>query len=217
MPANESFVARSRGLSRKTVQRLGQDLHEARLALGPSQAAVGRRARLSRSKVGRIERGELANVSLCDLTVVGAVLGLELSVRAYPVGAPLRDHVHAELLERFRALIHASLHWATEVPLPNPGDLRAWDALIRGANFRVGVEAETRVRDGQALERRIRAKQRDGGVDLVVLLLSRTRSNRAFVSSRSTSLDELFPANAAEVMRLLGAGTAPSGNAIVMI
>src|SRR4051812_7110582 len=167
--------------------RMGREIHDARVALGLSQAAIARQAGMSRSKAGRIERGEYARVPLLELVVLAAVVGLELSVRAYPVGAPLRDRAHAALLDRFKNLLNELLKWATEVPLPVRGDLRAWDALITGPAFRIGVEAETRARDGQALERRIRAKKRDGMVDAVVLVLADTRANREFLRERSAS------------------------------
>ncbi|MEP7379753.1 MAG: helix-turn-helix transcriptional regulator [Chloroflexota bacterium] len=217
MPANERFVGRARRSALETVARLGHDIQDARIALGLSQAAMARGAGLSRSVAGRLERGEDINATVADLLVLGAVVGLEVSVRAYPVGPPLRDRAHAALLERFRRNLPTGLKWATEVPLPNPGDLRAWDAMVSGAAFRVGIEAETRARDGQSLERRIRAKQRDGGVDAVILVLADTRSNRAFMRERAASFDELFPVRATAALSDLRAGRCPVGNAVILV
>src|SRR5687767_7545326 len=107
-----------------------------------------------------------------------ASVGLRLHARAYPDAAPIRDIAHARLLQRFRMGLHRSLRWATEVPLPIRGDLRAWDGLVMGPAWRVGVEAETRPRDAQALKRRVLLKARDGEVDAVVLLLLDSRHNR---------------------------------------
>ena len=76
---------------------MGREIHDARVGLGLSQRIVAQQARMSRSKVGRIERGDYANVPLLELVVVAAVVGLEMSVRAYPVGPPLRDKAHAAL------------------------------------------------------------------------------------------------------------------------
>lgn len=154
---------------------------------------------------------------MVELAILSAVVGLQLSVNAFPVGAPMRDHAHAALLERFRALLSAALKWATEVPMPNAGDLRAWDARITGPDFRIGVEAETRVRDGQALERRIRAKQRDGMVDGVILILADTRANRQFLRERSASFTKLFPVAPRDVLTALAAGRRPPGNAVVLV
>jgi len=215
--ANERFVQRARRMAHETVGRIGTEIHDARVARGLSQAAVAAQARTSRSKVGRIERGEFSSVPLPDLISLAAVVGLELSVRAYPVGSPLRDRSHATLLERFRQLLHPALKWATEVPLPNAGDLRAWDALVRGFGFRIGIEAETRVRDGHELERRVRAKQRDGGVDVVLLVLADTRSNRQFLRERAASFDSLFPVDSKAALAAMARGERPTGNALVMI
>ena len=217
MAANERFVGRARRLGREAVEKVGREIHDARVALGLSQAEVARKAGLSRPKVGRIERGDHAKASLTELVPVAAVVGLELSVKAFPVGTAYRDRAHAALLERFRRLLHAALKWATEIPLPNPGDLRAWDAMVTGTDFRVGIEAETRARDGQALERRINSKQRDGLVDAVILVLADTRSNRAFLRERSASFDASFPVSASDALSALAAGRCPGGNAVVLV
>ncbi len=73
------------------------------------------------------------------------------------------------------------LRWRTEVPMPIQGDHRSADAVIDGQRIVAMVEAETRIDDVQALERRIGAKQRDLGIERVILLLADTRHNRAVV------------------------------------
>ena len=49
-----------------------------------------------------------------------------------------------------RALLPADSAWKTEVPLPIPGDQRAWDATTELWRLRVGIEAETGPSDLQA-------------------------------------------------------------------
>ena len=49
----------------------------------------------------RIERGETASVSLLRLAELCAVVGLDLSARAYPGGRPLSDARHARQLDTF--------------------------------------------------------------------------------------------------------------------
>jgi hypothetical protein len=146
-----------------------------------------------------------------------AAVGLELSARAYPSGGPLRDAAHAALLDRLRLGLHRSLGWATEVPLPLVGDLRAWDALIRGRTSRCGVEAETHPTDLQALERRLALKQRDGAVDMVLLLLLDSRHNRSLLREHADVLQERFPVAGLRARELLAAGASPGGNAIVLL
>lgn len=116
-----------------------------------------------------------------------AVVGLDLAVRAYPGGAPLRDARHGRQLAKLKARIHPALDWALEVPLPTPGDQRAWDAMIRGAGWRDGVECEVNPIDGQAALRRLTLKHKEGMVDGVILLLPDTpRHASSGVSSPSS-------------------------------
>jgi hypothetical protein len=122
-------------------------------------------------------------VALRRLAVVASVVGLRLSVRAYPSGLAIRDAGQVALLGRLRKLLHPSLSWRAEVPLPLEGDLRAWDAAIGAASWTVYVDAETRILDAQALERRLAVKQRDTGTDRVILLLADTRTNRLILRS----------------------------------
>ena len=196
---------------------VAREFRIARLDRGLSQRAVAAAVGIDRSSISRIERGRAEDLSLVTAAELLAAVGLELSVRTYPAGPPLRDAAHADLLRRFRARLHRSLDWATEVPLPIPGDLRAWDAMVTGDRWRCGIEAETRPRDGQALERRIALKQRDGGVDFVILLLLDSRHNRAFVREHADLLHARFPVAGARALELLGAGVAPGGNAVVLL
>jgi hypothetical protein len=105
----------------------------------------------------------------------------------------------------------------TEVPLPIDGDRRAWDAVIYGAGEPIGVEAETRLRDIQALTRRISLKQRDAGLGCVLLLVSGSRGNRRLVRQMSAALAVSFPVSSRLVLAALGAGVRPSGSGVVII
>jgi hypothetical protein len=142
---------------------------------------------------------------------------MELSVRAYPKGHPVRDTAHLGLLEALRSRLHPSLRWRTEVPLPIAGDLRAWDALIGGRGWDVAVEAETRPPDLQALDRRLALKQRDGGVDQVVLLLADTRHNHELVRGNDAWIATRFADPGRRALELLAAGANPGGSAMVFL
>ena len=197
--------------------QIGDEIHMARLATGLSQEEVGGVLGFSHSKVGRIERAEDPSVAVADLTRLAAVVGLELSVRAFPSGAPHRDQAHAALLDRLRRRLHPALRWQTEVPFLTMNDLRAWDALISGPDFRIGVEAETRVRDGQALERRVAIKRRDGAVAWVILLLADTRTNRAFIRDRAADLRAAFGLDMSTALKALAHGRDPGGDALIAL
>jgi len=217
MTRRPAVVELGRLHGQEVVALVAREFRIARLDRGLSQRAVAAAVGIDRSSISRIERGRAEDLSLVTAAELLAAVGLELSVRAYPAGAPLRDAAHADLLRRFRARLHRSLDWATEVPLPIPGDLRAWDAMVTGDRWRCGIEAETRPRDGQALERRIALKQRDGEVDFVILLLLDSRHNRAFVREHADLLHARFPVAGARALELLGAGVAPGGNAVVLL
>src|SRR2546425_5771136 len=164
MTSRERVADRGRRRCRDAVRRVADDGRLARTGAGLSQEEVGRAIGSSHARIGRFERGDVEYPDLEFLGAYCAVLGLDLSLRAYPAGDPIRDRAQLALLERLRKRLHPSLRWRTEVPLPIERDLRAWDAEIRGpqsGRWRALVEAETRVADGQALERRLTLKLRD--------------------------------------------------------
>jgi transcriptional regulator with XRE-family HTH domain len=206
-------AARARDLTSASVR----EILATRLNAGLSQEAVATTAGMSRSRYGRIERGGDRDLSIDELARIGAVLGLELSVRFFPIGDPLRDAGQRAVLERFRIGCHPSLSLRTEVPFPIPGDLRAWDAVVSGfaSAIRCGVEVETRPTDEQALARKLAVKRRDGRVDRLILVLPDTRHNRAFLRSVN-GLRAAFPVTGRRAMELLRAGVDPGGDAIVL-
>lgn len=132
-------------MARQWLLRLGGELREARLAAGLTQRAVGRLAGVSHSEVSRIERGRAPHVACETLVRLGAVVGLDVPLRSFPVEDAVRDNAQIELLARLRRRLPRDLGWRTEVPLRMPGDRRAWDAVVERPGWRVAVEAETRL------------------------------------------------------------------------
>lgn len=104
----------------------------------------------------------------------------------------------------------------TEVPLPIATDLRAWDAVIEGADWRRPVEAETVLDDIQALERRLALKVRDGRVDGVILVVADTRRNRRALAAAPVAF-AVFDRNARRILRNLAAGRDPGGSSLVLV
>ncbi len=170
---------------------------------------------MSRPHVSRIERGQVSAVSIIHLARLLSVVGLDLSARAYPSGGPIRDAAQIALLDRFRASIPARIGWRTEVAVGGPGDLRAWDAVLIDRSMRVGVEAETRLTDVQAVERRIGLKCRDSGIPVAILVLADTRTNRLAVPSAESVVRAFFPLPGIEAVRALKAGALPTVNALI--
>jgi len=196
---------------------MGQEVRRARLNHDLSQRSASAAAGMSKSAWSRLERGEETRLSLLHLARASAAVGLELSVRAYPGGQPVRDAAHLALLQCLSVALCDEVRWQTEVPLPNPGDRRAWDALIRLARVRIGVEAETRARDSQELQRRLSLKRRDGGVDHVVLLLSDTRHNRSFLRVAGEGFWGDVPIPGPTALKRLAAGQDPGGSSIILL
>ncbi|MFV2064725.1 MAG: helix-turn-helix domain-containing protein [Chloroflexota bacterium] len=207
---------RAQRQARENLAALGQEIRIARLSHDLSQSSAGRAIAMSTSAWSRMERGAAQGLSLSDLTRALAVVGLSLNVRAYPGGQPLRDQAHLQLLARFRQKLGAAAQWRTEVPMPNPGDLRAWDALVLLPSARIGIEAETRARDAQGLQRRLALKRRDGGVDHLFLLLADTRHNRAFLRVVGEGFLADFPLDGRTALKRLAPGEDPGGSAIVL-
>jgi len=201
--------------SRRSLIELGREIHNARLAHGLSQAAVARSARIAQSYVSDVERGRQLAVPLATIARVAAAVGLEVSLRAFPGGQPFRDRAHIRLLERFKAATGSAWRWTSEAPLPIPGDQRAWDRLMRGDGVVIGVEAETRPTDMQVLQRRLALKKRDGGVDLVILVLSNSEWCRRLV--RLNDLQAAFPVPGRVALDALARGRAPGGDSLVLI
>jgi hypothetical protein len=178
---------------------------------------VGQAVGLSAAQVSRIERGLVAELSVRHLSVLLAVVGMELSARAYPSGQPIRDRAHAMLLERLRSHLHPTLRLRTEVPLPDRGDLRGWDAVVVAESWADPVEAETRPTDMQALQRRLALKVRDSGFEEVILLMLDSRHNRSLLREYRAVFSNGFPVPGRRALELLGAGVDPGGASIVLL
>jgi transcriptional regulator with XRE-family HTH domain len=212
-------VGRERG--RRLSEELRREVRDARVDRGLSQARVGAAIGWHQSRVSRFEAGRL-RVDVEQAAVLCAVVGLELSLRAYPAGPPIRDAAHVALLGRLRAICEPRLAWRTEVPLPGTGDPRAWDAVIGsvpGAEPRwsIPVEAETRPRDLQALLRRLALKARDGRTDAMLLILARTAANRDF-ARRVKALDpDRFPVRPRDALAALATGDHPGGSSLILL
>jgi transcriptional regulator with XRE-family HTH domain len=200
------------------VIEIGKEIRQARLEHGLSQETVARGARTSRSTVGRIEQARLDGVSINQLARLLAVLGLELSARAYPAGQPVRDAAHLVLIDKLRRAVHQKVAWHFDVPLGLPGDQRAWDAVVSIGRAQLAVEAETRLHDIQAIQRRVGLKRRDcPNISAVVLLLAATRHNRNVFRAYREALLADFPVEPGEMLEALSAGRDPGGSGVLLL
>jgi transcriptional regulator with XRE-family HTH domain len=208
---------RAREQQDRVIHRVAGDIRLTRKGAGLSQAAAAHSVGLGRSTFGRIERAELPNVTLAQLCAACEAVGLEFAGRAHPNGDPARDSGQLGVLERLHIRLPPGAPWSTEVPFPIPQDRRAWDAMTTLERVRIGIEAEMRLDDVQALERKLRLKLRDGGVDVLILLVADTRGNRALLAAHRTALRATFPLDSRAVLAALAAGRAPTANGIVVL
>ena len=215
VPAAERAIDRASERARRGLMDLGREIHNARLAHGLSQAVIGWSVGVAQSQVSEIERGRHLAVPLDVLARVAASVGLDISVRAFPGGQPLRDRAHIQLFARFWRAVGPGWTWASEVPFPIPGDKRAWDRVLRGDGVVIGVGGETRPTDMQELQRRLALKKRDGGVDRLILVLADTEWCRRLV--RLNDLDSAFPVPGRVALKALAEGRDPGGDSIVLI
>jgi transcriptional regulator with XRE-family HTH domain len=207
---------RGRRRAADALRVLGRDARSARVGAGLSLRAVATATGTSHQQLLRFERGDVDHVSIPDVGAWCATVGLDLALRAFPAGDAIRDAGQQRLLDRLRPHIHASLRCRTEVPLPIRGDLRAWDLLIEGQDWRVAAEAETVLDDLQALERRLHRKQRDGEIDVVILLVADTRRNRRAIEAAPASFAG-FSRDSRATLRALRAGLNPGRSSIVFL
>ena len=208
---------RGRRLARRSLQLIGEELREARLRAGLTQRQLGAAVGISHTGVSRIELGRAPHVSYETLVVMATVLGLDLPLRAYPSGEPIRDAGQIPLLGKLRSRLASSLAWRTEVLLRIPGDRRAWDGVIGGAGWEVPVDAEARLHDVQAWNRREALKRRDDNRDVVILLVADTRHNRHVLRLVAADLASEYPVRGADALAALAAGERPAGSAIVLL
>jgi transcriptional regulator with XRE-family HTH domain len=217
MGSRERAIDLGAARAREVLSRLPAEARKARLDSGLGQDVVAGALGISVAQYSRIERGLSPDLAIATAVRLFAVLGLDLSIRAYPAGDPIHDAAQVALLERLHVLCHRSIIWRTEVPFPFSGDLRAWDATAVCPAFRAGVEAETRIRDVQALDRRLALKERDGGMDRLLLLVLDSRANRSALRAGGSQLSLRFPVAGSRALELLGAGVDPGGNALILL
>lgn len=215
MTNRDGPVTRGRRIANEDETRVRADLARARRGAGLSRQAVATACGLSRSALERLDMGTRRS-TVQELAAVGSAVGLDVRLRAYPAGDAIRDAAQQRLLERLHGRCHPSLGWATEVAIPIGGDRRAWDALITGAQWRVGVEGETVLDDLQAVERRLSLKERDGGVDRVILLVADTRRNRRALAAGAAAFARLN-GDPRTILAAIAGGREPPSSGILVL
>lgn len=219
MTSREDPIDRAVRRLRRQLDDVLHDIRETRLGSGISQKTIASRVGISRARLGRIERGEEPRIPSETLARIAGALGLELSLRIFTGGRRLQDAPQIRTLGRFRQRLGAAWGWQAEAPLPIPGDQRAWDLVGTHAVSRltVWVEAESRLRDSQAVLRRIALKRRDGTATRLILVVNDTLANREAIREAPSSFAEAFPAAMRTAMPLLVDGKDPGADVLVIL
>jgi transcriptional regulator with XRE-family HTH domain len=218
MPTRDRRVDRAIAVSRSISTYATSEIRSARVAVGLSQDDLGRSVGISGSQVGRFERGELDDIGIEQLCRLSASVGLVPSLRFYPAGDPVRDVAQARLLERLRGRLLRAADCRTEVPLHGRSDARAWDAVLKSDHCVDAFEAESRLGDLQAIERRAMLKLRDDPVvGHVFLVVAATRANRRALELAREGLRGNFPLDTREVLASLSRGRCPGRNGLVVL
>ena len=216
MATRERPGDRGRRRAHQDTVAVGADIRRHRIGAGLSLRAVAAAAGVDHVQLWKLEHGRRSGLDIEAIVAIGAVVGLDIRLRAYPAGDPIRDAGQQRLLERLRARLHPSLRWFTEVPIPIEGDLRAWDAMIRGDGWWIVVEAETVLDDLQALDRKLALKLRDGGEERLILLAADTMRNRRALAAAPGAFASLT-GRTRTILAALGAGRVPAAGGIVII
>jgi transcriptional regulator with XRE-family HTH domain len=217
MPLKERSTDRGTRRGAAIVVELGRELRLARLQHGLSQEALGHAIGMSDTQVGRIERGEVPGASVVCLTRLLSVAGLELSARVSDRRSAARQGATgiAQTVSEDR-LRPPSRGGRKSQSAPSatfgPGTRYSVSARIE-----MGIEAETRLTDLQAVQRRITLKCRDREVGQAVLLLAGTRTNRVMIRTFETSIRNAFPIPGRVALRALREGQLSSGSALILV
>jgi hypothetical protein len=147
-------------------------------------------------------------------------VGLRARILLFPADNPIHDAPQVRLIRDFRSLIGTALTMDLERPVitsPGSGDRRAFDAVIRLPNCDCGVECYTRFHDCQAQLRAAQLKQRDAGLQRLIIVVRATRANRTAIASASDLIALNYPLGTRSVMAALRAGRDPGANGLVLI
>ncbi len=167
---------------------------------------------MSRNHYVQLEGGRLPAIDLREVDCIALALGLDVSLRLYPGGPPIRDAGHAARLLGLLRQARPPLHYRVEAPLPAKEDRferRAWDAMLFGDGQRTAIELEMRMRDVQAMRRRHALKRRDDPTEEFLLLIADTRHNRRVLAEFEELFEDLPRLRPSVVRETLEAGRHP--------
>jgi transcriptional regulator with XRE-family HTH domain len=217
VPVRTRILDEARQRARVVRIEVGGAIRNARLAAGLRLADVARAIGKSVAWVSRVERGMVATVTVDELVLLSAAVGLKLWVSNFAAARAIRDAPQLDLLRRFRARVGELWSWSYEVIVPIARDQRAADAVIRCDAVVIMIEAFTRLADAQAQLRSVLLKSRDMGIGRVIVVVAATPANRRALLAAADVISTSFPLGTRAVLNALSAARDPGANGIVVI
>ena len=218
--AANRWVSRSRQALAMDPVRLGRQARALRRRRGWRQVDLSNAARVTRARVGLLERGHADELSMATLDTIARALGARLNVTLSWNGEALDrllDADHASVVEIIAGTLRG-LDWqvGVEVSFNVRGEWGSVDILAfhPATGIVLVVEVKTVVPDLQAtlfsLDRKTRlaieiAAERGWRGRAVgrILVVADGRTTRRRVSDHSATFDAAFPARTIEVRRWL--------------
>jgi transcriptional regulator with XRE-family HTH domain len=201
---------------RRDLEEAANELRQARLRSGLTLEAVAAALDVSPSTILRNELGRTPGLPPMMLARHAAAVGLRARIRLYPGDGAVRDAGQVALIRRFRERIGNAGRWAFEVPIPLPGDQRALDAVLAVAGGRIGLEFYVRLADCQAQLRAAHLKQRDAGLDRMVIVVKATHANRRALREAGPAIADTFPGSTRRLLAVLAAGEVPTTDGVIL-
>ena len=210
-----------RAKASELVRRMGRELRTARLALGLSQAQVGRSAGIAQSTLSEIERGVFA-ADLITLFQIAASVGLQPVLNLYPNGrVRLRDT--GQLAIANLLIDRAGPAWRPilEHPIGQAPDLRAADLVLVSPHEVIDFEIERNLADVQAqlrsgmLKRDALAERYEVPVRFVLVLPDRPRLRG--IVAETPALKAVLPMGSADVLAAIRKGSPLGGEGILWV
>ena len=199
----------ARRRANRQAERYGADVRNARADRGLTLRQVGLRAGVSPDTARRVEHGD-AGAELDTLCAVGAAVGLDLVLQAYPANPPsLRDSGQLIVAQFLCSAAHPS--WKAELEVPAGDHGEAIDVGLFGAREIIDIEVDRLILDWQRQHRRNALKRdylaaRHRRPVRLVMAIEDTARNRTAVAPHLPLIREALPAGTREVLRAMRSG-----------
>jgi len=195
--------------ARQQAEAVAGEISVARAGLGATRAEISRRAGVSADTERRVEEGH-PSTQLDTLCAVGAAVGLDIVVKAYPsTRTPLRDSRQLQIGEALCAIAHASWSPRLEVAAGQHGE--AIDIGFFGPLEIIATEIDRLIVDFQAQYRRNTQKRdelarRHSRSVRLVMVVEDTRRNRAALAPHADFIRSALSASSREILIALRTG-----------